>query len=125
MWVIAAQDQGFIGHAGYQFIWMTHTISLDVSLVLYYTSVCDMIFAGDDVAGWRHCVNITFWTLTSARALLVAFEVAAPVVSADPDWIELATILKQLIDVAKLLTYCMETIFMVIAHRKMHVVSLS
>ena len=126
MWVIAAQDQGFIGHAGYQFIWMTHIISLDVSLVLYYTGVCNMVFAGDDVAGWRYCVNITFWAFVSARAVLVVpFEFIRSLAIANPDFISTAKALQVGVNVAKGFTQpCVEFIFMVIAHRKMHVVSL-
>ena len=55
LWTIAAQGEGDIGNAwvGFQFVWIPLQIFVDVSLVLLYTSICDMVFSGDDVAGWR------------------------------------------------------------------------
>ena len=122
LWTIAAQGEGDIGNGWvvYQFVWLTLYISLEVGLVLLYTSICDIIFGGDDVAGWRHCITITFWILAGASALLNVFVVGGSLTGADPSWTQAA----RLGAVSwRLSTFMFSTVFMVIAHRKMHVVS--
>merc|ERR1719174_1359809 len=86
LWTIVAQGEVDIGNAwlGYHFAWITNNISLDVGAALLYTSVADMVFGCADVAGWRHCINITFWTLTSGSVLLVAFAGGGFLAGADP-----------------------------------------
>ena len=89
-------------------------------MVLLCKGVCDMVFGGDDEAGWRHCINITFWTLLSVTVLLVAFFTIGRFVGGDP------SLLKTAYDISYWLRYprfLFSSVFMVIAHRKMHVVS--
>ena len=122
LWTIAAQGEGDIGNAwlGYQFIWIPLHIFADVCLVLLYTSICDMVFSGDDVAGWRHCINITFWTLASASSLLIAVARGGSLAGADPSWTNVA---KDIGKYCRFVTFLSSFVFMVIAHRKIHVVS--
>ena len=122
---IAAQGEGDFANAWlgcYYLVWITNIVSYDVGLVLLYTSMCDMVFGGDDVAGWRHCINITFWALVSAGLLLMAFCMIGPSVGVDPIFLEYATHFVSFW--LRYLRFVFSSVFVVIAHRKMHVVSL-
>ena len=47
----------------------TPTPTLTLTLTHCYTSVCDMVFGGDDEADWRRCISITFWILAISGSL--------------------------------------------------------
>ena len=124
LWTIAAQGEGDFAKTWlgcYYLFWIVNVVAYDVGLVLWYTSVCDMVFGGDDEAGWRHCINITFWTLLSATLLLVAACMIGPFVGVDP------IMLKEAHNISfwlRYLRFVFSNAFVIIAHRKMHVVSL-
>ena len=122
LWSVAAQGKGVFRNAWlvYDFVLLTASISLAAGLVLLYTSVCDMVFGGDDEAGWRHWINITFWTLISGSVLLAAFAVIGSRTGADPSWINAA---KDIGGVLATLTFLYSSVFMVVAHCKIHAVS--
>ena len=123
LWWIAAQGERDIGNAwlGYDLVYTINNVAIDLGTALLYTSVCDTVFSGDDVAGWRHCINITFWVLASASVLLVAFAGGGSLAGVDPSWTGAA---KDIERVLRALTYLYSSAFVVIAHRKMHLVSL-
>ena len=126
---IAAQGKGDIEilgkiWLGYHLVYTIAIVTFDTGLVLLYTSVCDIVFGGENVAGWRHCINVTFWTLIGACALMAIFAVAEldpSWVGADPSWISSANVIGT---VLRIVTGLFSSVFMAIAHRNMHVVSL-
>ena len=92
-----------------------------MGLVLQYTSISEMILCGPDEAGWRHCINIAFWILTSASVLLAAFAGGGSLAGADPS---ITSAAKAYGRVVRMLTFLYSSAFVAIAHRKMHVVSI-
>ena len=124
VWTIAAQGESDFAKAWlgcYYLVWNTSLVGCDVGMVLWFTSVCDMVFSGDDVAGWRHCISITFWTTASASSLLIAVARGGSLAGADPSWTITA---KNIALFLRSLIFLYSAAFVVIAHRKMHVVSL-
>ena len=107
--MIAAQGAGDIGNLwlGYDFLRITSNVSLDVGLVLLYTTICDIVCY--DAAGWRWGINITFYILGFASAVLVTFAEGPPRVIGG--WL-------------RSLTLVYSSVFMVAAHCKLISVSL-
>ena len=122
LWVIAAQGEVAMGDAWLGFILnsMIFNIALDMGLALLYTSVCDMVFSGDDEARWRRGINMAFWTLASASVLLVVCATVGSLAGADASF---SSAVKYIGIFLRSVTFLYSSVFMVIAHRKMHVVS--
>ena len=123
LWVFAAQGEVDIENAwlGYPVHGLVISVSFDLGAALLYTSICDMAFGGDDMACWRHCISITFWTLAITSSLLVTFAIGGSLVGAHPNLINAAFNIALFSRPCSFLYSC---VVIAIAHCKMHSVSL-
>ena len=123
LWVLAAQGEVNIENAwvGYPVNGLFIHAGYDLFTALLYTSICDMAFGGDDMAGWRHCINITFWTLAITSSLLASFAIGGFLVGADPSLTNAASTIALTVRIFQSLYSC---VVIAIAHYKMRSVSL-
>lgn len=119
-WPLATTDIQISGaecSVSYTLFWVCFNICMYVGIMLFYSSICDVVFGGDDMARWRHCTNISFYTLTGVTVLLYTFARGGPLVGADPSWISAVGIMY----VASVgITFLYWFMVVVIAHRRMH-----
>ena len=123
LWIFAAQGEVDIGNAwlGYPVHGLLIHAGYDLFTALWYTSICDLAFGGDDVAGWRHCMNITFWTLAITSSLSITFSFVGSLVGADPSLTSAAFDIPVIV---RFYTFLYSSVVIAIAHCKMHSVSL-
>ena len=90
---------------------------------LYCTSISDTLYPEEDMTRRRRCINISFWILLSVDALSTIFMIAAFLVDEDLSEITYEYV-KHFITAVRILRAMYSIIFMVLAHRAMHQVSL-
>lgn len=95
----------------------------DLSLALYCTSVSDTLYPGEEMNSRRRCINLLFWILVSTATLCTMFMIAVLCVSEDLSEIINAYVAPLALCV-RTLTFVFSAVFMAIAHRAMHQVSL-
>ena len=123
LWIFVAQGKVDIGNAwlGYHVNWNLKGVFFDLGAALLYTSICDMAFAGEDMAGWRHCTNISFWILAITSSLLITFACVGSLVGAD---MSLTNAAFQYGVILKPCSFLYSCVVIAIAHYKMRSVSL-
>ena len=130
LWRIAGQGEITIGNSGARhYAWLGHSFDIvemfaalffDVGQVLLCTSISDMVFGGANMAARRRCIAIFFWTLAIVTAVSVAF---VTVVSRVHEDLSQINVWKFVAYAFKAVSMAVATMFMILAHRKMHAVS--
>ena len=96
---------------------------LDMALALNCTSISDTLYAGEETKRRRRCINLPFWILLGTQALCTIIMIAVICVSEDLSEITNVYIAPFAQSVRFfMLVYI--SIFMILAHRAMHQVSL-
>jgi hypothetical protein len=131
--VIRATSQGkHVGTAGAEYYARAHnslqivtwceTALLDLTIALICTNICDTLYAEEKMNPWRRCINISFWILASTSALCHIIMVA--VLCVNEDLSEITPVVSEFLDQVRNLTMLYGNIFIIIAHVRMHQVSL-
>lgn len=88
LWTLVAQGEITLGKIGASnYVWLAHSsdilifcgaVTSDVGQVLLYTSICDMVYHGQEMARKRRCINISFWILAGTTTLMFGFFTFVP-----------------------------------------------
>ena len=113
---IVAQDKLPIAVAyGLNFLSWGSAIVAFLGQVFFYTSIADVAYPGEDNARQRCFINAFFWCLAGAFFILLILFVALPKISGIFAGALIGMVVFQLLS---------STVFMIIAHKTMHEVSL-
>ena len=96
---------------------------LETGFALYFTSICDMLYPGEEMNRRRRSINLSLWLPASLATMCTIFMVVVFCVSEDLSEI-INVYVAPLVLCVRYLAMLYGNIFMIIAHRAMHQVSL-
>ena len=115
-----ADHYGWLGHA-FSGVHVAALSGFSVGQALIHTSIADVAYSGDEKAGWRCCIGITFWGLSAAFMFAVFLFSIVPMTGVDLGWIgERNAIILLALAVTQLLY---SIVFVYVAHKAMREVS--
>ena len=95
----------------------------DLGLVMYYISISETLYPGEEMARRRRCINLPFWIVISTTSLCAIFTIAVPLLSVD-EALSKTDMTSQIALLLRVFMIVYSTVFMILAHRAMRRVRL-